>query len=921
MTIETPSIDRNKARTALIVSTVAFTMCFACWVFNGVLVAHLVSTNVISFTNTEVSWLLATPILTGAISRVPLGMLTDRYGGRIVFFALMLVTAAPLYMVSHAEEFSEFLWASLGFGLAGGGFAVGVAYVASWFEKENQGTALGIFGAGNAGAAITTLVAPTALLWLTDAGTDPEGWRALPRIYAGILVVTALLFVVLGRERSAAPPRRQSFQERIGPLFSLRVWRFGLYYFFVFGSFVSIAQWLVPYSISVYQISLVQAGLLATVFSLPSGVIRAVGGWLSDRFGARMVMYWVFMSCAITCAILSVPRMDVFSPGPGVLASRAGTVTAVTPTLITVDGIDHRIRAPITDTPAMLDTGDAILPRVTKWHDPLVKVGDSVVKRELLAKGIANIYYPANLWIFVFLVFVFGVVTGIGKAGVFKFIPDYFPDNVGAVGGMVGLIGAMGGFVLPPLFGLLLDLTGVWSSTWIILAVISIACLIWMQRIVRGILVAEAPDLARLVEFSPRHALPAALADPRSDQDVESVLGHVPLFGNLPPEELVRLAEIGRYISIDADQAVFLENDPGDTAYVILKGEVDIRRAGTDGAADVVIATLGTGEVFGELALIDGQPRSASAVAVQNCELFIIERDDFIQVLSGTPRMLGDFMVNLSTRLRETNAAFYEATIKQERLQSAGELERHRQISQMVAGVAHEINTPIGIANHAASIIVEDLRPETLDALAKDDQAKLALGDLAEAAKLIENNIARADTLIRSFKNLSVHQASDQRENIALAPLNEEVIGLYEIKAKSSGITLNFDNQLADGASWDGFPGLYSQVMLNLLANAAIYAYGPGNEGSIDVVLAEIGSERYRVSVTDHGGGMDDEVLARVWEPFFTTGRDVGGSGLGLAVVRNIVTGSFGGTIDIESEPGKGTSVRFEFPKSAPDSV
>ena len=225
MTIETPSIDRNKARTALIVSTVAFTMCFACWVFNGVLVAHLVSTNVISFTNTEVSWLLATPILTGAISRVPLGMLTDRYGGRIVFFALMLVTAAPLYMVSHAEEFSEFLWASLGFGLAGGGFAVGVAYVASWFEKENQGTALGIFGAGNAGAAITTLVAPTALLWLTDAGTDPEGWRALPRIYAGILVVTALLFVVLGRERSAAPPRRQSFQERIGPLFSLRVWR------------------------------------------------------------------------------------------------------------------------------------------------------------------------------------------------------------------------------------------------------------------------------------------------------------------------------------------------------------------------------------------------------------------------------------------------------------------------------------------------------------------------------------------------------------------------------------------------------------------------------------------------------------------------------------------------------------------------
>jgi NNP family nitrate/nitrite transporter-like MFS transporter len=913
MTDMTPMLDRSQARTALVVSTLAFTMCFACWVFNGVLVAHLVSTNVIRFSTTEVSWLLATPILTGAISRVPLGMLTDRFGGRIVFFCLMLVTAVPLYLVSHADAFIEFLLASLGFGLAGGGFAVGIAYVASWFEKENQGTALGIFGAGNAGAAITTLVAPTALLWLTDTGGDPEGWRALPRIYAGILVATAVLFVVLGRERAMAPPRHQSFRERIAPLFSLRVWRFGLYYFFVFGSFVSIAQWLVPYSISVYQISLVQAGLLATVFSLPSGVIRAVGGWLSDRFGARTVMYWVFMSCAITCAILSIPKMDVFSPGPGVLARQAGTVTQVTATSITVDGLVHGIRAPIADTPAVLDTGDAVLPRVTKWHEPLVKVGDKVVKRQLLANGTANIYYPANLWIFVFLVFVFGVVTGIGKAGVFKFIPDYFPNNVGAVGGMVGLIGAMGGFVLPPVFGLLLDITGVWSSTWTILAVIAIVCLIWMQRVVRGILVAEAPDLARLVEFSPRHELPAALAESNADKDVESVLVQVPLFSNLPPEELVHLAEIGRYISVKADEVVFMEGDPGDTAYVILDGDVDIRRA-----ADVVIATLGKGEVFGELALIDGQPRSASAVARLDCEMFLIERDEFIRVLSGTPRMLGDFMVGLSTRLRETNAAFYEATIKQERLQSAGELERHRQISQMVAGVAHEINTPIGIANHAASIIVEDLQPDMLDALAKDDQAKYALGDLAEAAKLIANNIARADALIRSFKNLSVHQAADQRETISLATLNEEVLGLYGIKAKTSGIELRFDNQLADDASWDGFPGLYSQVLLNLLSNSALYGYGPDGEGAIDIVLSQAGSDRYRLSVTDHGRGIDTDNMARVWEPFFTTGRDIGGSGLGLAIVRNIVTGSFGGTIEIESEPDKGTTVWFEFPIIAP---
>ncbi len=900
---------------ALALSTLAFTACFACWVFNGVLVAHLASNNVVRFSTTQVSWLLATPILTGAVSRVPLGMLTDRYGGRIVFFLLMLATAAPLYLVSHARDFSDFLLASLGFGLAGGGFAVGVAYVASWFEKENQGTALGIFGAGNAGAAITTLVAPSALLWLTASGADPEGWRALPRIYAGILVFIAVLFLVLGRERVVMQPSQQAFRERIAPLFSLRVWRFGLYYFFVFGAFVAIAQWLVPYSISVYQISLVQAGLLATVFSLPSGVVRAVGGWLSDRFGPRAVMYWVFMICAITCAILSIPRMDIFSPGPSVFARQAGTVERVDATSISVNGLAHRVQAPVTPTPAAQDTGDAVLPRVTKWHEPVVSVGETVVKGQLLAKGTANIYYPANLWAFIFLVFVFGVVTGIGKAGVYKFIPDYFPNNVGAVGGMVGLIGALGGFVLPPLFGLFLDLTGVWSSTWAILAVIAVICLIWMQRVVRNILMTEAPELARLVEFSPRHALPSDIADAAAAKDLETLLKQVPLFANLPPEELVHLAGTGQFLALNAGQVVFSEGDPGDSAYVILDGKVNILRSG---AAEVVIASLRRGEIFGELALLDGEPRSATAVAHGDCALFAVAREDLIRVLSGSPRVLGDFVLNLSKRLRDTNAAVYEAAMNSQRLKSEGELERHRQISQMVAGVAHEINTPIGIATHAASIIVEDLRPDSLSALAKDNQAEQALGDLAEAAKLIQNNISRADALIRSFKNLSVHQIADRRETVGLAQMTEEVLQLFKIEAKTSGITLKLDNRLSGDGDWDGFPGLYSQVMLNLLSNAARYAYGPDTEGDIDVVLSDKGTDKYRIEVTDHGRGIAAADLDRVWDPFFTTGREIGGSGLGLAIVRNIVTGSFGGTIGLNSEPGAGTTVWFEFPKSAP---
>ena len=134
--------------------------------------------------------------------------------------------------------------------------------------------------------------------------------------------------------------------------------------------------------------------------------------------------------------------------------------------------------------------------------------------------------------------------------------------------------------------------------------------------------------------------------------DIKTVLSRVPLFANLPPEELARLAEIGQYISIGKGQTVFLENDPGDTTYVILAGQVDIWRAGTENATDVVLASLQSGEVFGELALIDGEPRSASAIVIEDCEFFIIDRDNFIRILSGTPRMLGDFMVNLSKRLR-----------------------------------------------------------------------------------------------------------------------------------------------------------------------------------------------------------------------------------------------------------------------------
>jgi NNP family nitrate/nitrite transporter-like MFS transporter len=415
--------NRSGAVMALTMSTLAFSFCFACWVINAVLVTFLVSTGEYAFSDSQVGWLLAVPILTGAVSRLPLGMLTDRMGGRKVFSVLMLVIAIPMFLLSQADSYAGFLLASMGFGLAGGSFAVGIGYVSSWFDKERQGTAMGIFGAGNAGAAATTILAPQVLKILTDDGANLAAWRQLPQLYAGLLVVVALIFFLTTRERRVER-RRLSMAEQLAPLKSIIVWRFGFYYFLVFGGFVSLAQWIIPYSVNVYEMTVIQAGLLAALFSLPSGVIRAAGGWLSDHFGPRTVMYWVFWACLLSCLVAAVPRMDVRSPGEGVTSRQTGEVAEVSAGHISIEGQSYALTSPPQKLPAETDDGTMFLPRIVRWHEPVVEPGDPVIKKQLLARGISNLYYPSNVWIFAAMLLVVGVATGIGKAGVYRFIPD-----------------------------------------------------------------------------------------------------------------------------------------------------------------------------------------------------------------------------------------------------------------------------------------------------------------------------------------------------------------------------------------------------------------------------------------------------------------------------------------------------------------
>ncbi len=484
----------------LFFNTLAFTVCFAAWMLNGVLITFLSSNQVFDWGPVEFGWLMGVPVLTGSLFRLPAGILTDKFGGKPVYGTLLLLSSVPMFLLSRADTFVEFLLAGFGFGLTGVSFAIGIAFTSVWYPRKLQGTALGIFGAGNAGAALTTLFAPTLLNNLTNNGTNLEGWRTLPIIYAAMLAAMGVIFFIFTNNK-----RPKTHDRTIGrmmtPLKDVRVWRFGLYYFLVFGCFVAFSQWLVPYFVNVYQLALVQAGIFAALFSFPSGVIRALGGWLSDKFGARKVMYWVLGSSALISFMLIVPKMEVYSPGKGVMAKSSGTVTRVTETEIVVGTRTYPIMKNGHEF-ENLDDNVVVFPTKSAWQEAVVEEGQQVNKKQLLAKGVTKIYFQANVWIFAVLVILLGSIWGVGKAGVYKYIPDYFPEEVGVVGGMVGVLGGLGGFFCPIIFGYLLEYTGLWTSCWMFMVTVSAVCLLWMHRVVQKMLQETNPEDMQRMEAS-----------------------------------------------------------------------------------------------------------------------------------------------------------------------------------------------------------------------------------------------------------------------------------------------------------------------------------------------------------------------------------------------------------------------------------
>jgi NNP family nitrate/nitrite transporter-like MFS transporter len=293
----------GEQRRALWLSTIAFTVCFAVWTIFAIIGVQIKKD--LALNDTEFGLLVGTPILTGSLIRLVLGVWTDQYGGRIVYVGVMLSAALATWLLTFAYDYPTFLLAALGVGIAGGSFAVGIAYVSRWFPVEKQGMALGIFGAGNVGAAVTKFLAPVVMVAF--------GWKMVANLWALGLVVTAVIFWFGTKDdpellqRRAAGRKPEPMSAMLAPLKKLQVWRFSLYYFFVFGGFVALALWLPRYYVGVYNLDIVAAGLLGAAYSVPGSLFRIFGGTLSDRFGARRVMYWCLTGSVICTFLLSYP--------------------------------------------------------------------------------------------------------------------------------------------------------------------------------------------------------------------------------------------------------------------------------------------------------------------------------------------------------------------------------------------------------------------------------------------------------------------------------------------------------------------------------------------------------------------------------------------------------------------------------------
>lgn len=284
-------MTRRQSITVTIINTLAFTISFAVWVMLGPATRVVAQDLGISMTTAGI--LKATPILIGAALRLPIGLLADRIGARLTFPLVQLLGVCGAVFLSFSHSVVSLAAGGLILGFVGTTFVVGVQSVSSWTPPSDQGFALGVLGAGTVGTAVTTFAMPFLL--------GPLGWRGAFRLYAVILTVTAVLYFLSVRNAPVQGPKR-TLRALLAPVKDARVLRFSLYYMATFGAFVAAALIMSDLYLDTYKLSAKTAGLLATTFTFSAALVRAYGGKLSDKHGARTVLRWSLLTIAVALA-------------------------------------------------------------------------------------------------------------------------------------------------------------------------------------------------------------------------------------------------------------------------------------------------------------------------------------------------------------------------------------------------------------------------------------------------------------------------------------------------------------------------------------------------------------------------------------------------------------------------------------------
>ncbi len=373
------SQQKSSARFQLALGTGAFALCFA--VFGSLSAMMPILSKQMHLTSVEKSLAVALPVLLGSLGRIPLGMLTDRFGGRSVFTAVMLLSLIPAFLMGGVQDYAHLLLYGFFIGIGLASFSVGVGFVSGWYSAEKQGFALGVYGAGNIGQSLAAFGAPVIA---AACGFRWGFWT-----FGILLAVWLVIFAVAARNA----PRRgaaKSFAETVRPLGDPRSWVLSLYYFLTFGGFVAMAIYLPIFLTEMFHLSPPDAGLRTAGFVVLATAMRPVGGVLADRVGGRTILKWVFPAAGVMAIFLACPLMATFTVG---------------------------------------------------------------------ALGVA-------------------AAIGLGNGAVFKLVPEYFPDSVGSITGLVGAAGGLGGFFPPLVLGFVKQQTGSFVPGFLMLCAFSFFCLI-----------------------------------------------------------------------------------------------------------------------------------------------------------------------------------------------------------------------------------------------------------------------------------------------------------------------------------------------------------------------------------------------------------------------------------------------------------